>query len=132
MKWLTFKIQRQEPGFRFNLIDLGLLLLLGALSLWLRGAMPESSLFAVPLYIGLSFFLFCNVFRIGNRLERIWYIPFAIAAAACIHLDNERMLWMLALFLFEPLKWGLIFHRYRRDDYHGAFADCGRGGKGDE
>ncbi len=121
MKWLTFEIQR-APGFRFNLIDLTLLLLLGSLAWWMQGAMPESTLFAVPLYVGLTFFLFCNIFRIGNRLERFWYLPFIPVAATCIHTGNEALMWWLVLLVFEPLKWGLIIHRYRRDDYRGAFA----------
>jgi len=30
----------------------------------------------LPAYLGLTFFLFCNVFRVGNRLEIFWCVPF--------------------------------------------------------
>ncbi len=73
MKWLTFKVQR-TPGFRFNLTDLGLILVLFAIATILYILLPESSIFWMPLYFGLSFFLFCNVFRIGNMLEPIRWL----------------------------------------------------------
>jgi len=77
MKWtrfLTTKIQK-EPGFRLNLIDIGLIACLILVTWLLHPIFQEGWLFLLPLYIGLSFFLFCNVFRIGNWLEPFWYIP---------------------------------------------------------
>ena len=38
--------------------------------------MPDSNMYWLPPYVGLSFFLFCNVFRIGSRMEIFWYMPF--------------------------------------------------------
>ena len=118
MKWLTFKVQR-EPGFRFNLTDLGMVLFLSAISAALYQTFPENSLFWVPVYLGMSFFLFCNVFRIGNRLEPFWYIPFTLIAAICIYIFDLTLFWWLVMIVLEPLKWLLIFYRIKKDNYVG-------------
>ena len=120
MNWLTFKIQ-QEPGFRFNLADFGFIVFLCALSALLLNQLPDKSLFWIPLYLGLSFFLFCNVFRIGNRLEPFWYIPFTIVAAACLYTLNLPLFWWLVLLFLEPLKWALIIYRIKAGQYRGVF-----------
>lgn len=122
IKWsrhITFRIQR-EPGFRFNLIDAGLLFIMAAMSYLLHTVAGEGGLFLMPLYVGLSFFLFCNVFRIGNRLEPYWYIPFAIALVLLHH--QPKVLWWVILLVLEPLKVALILYCIRRGGYHGAWA----------
>jgi phosphoglycerol transferase MdoB-like AlkP superfamily enzyme len=119
MKWtrfLTFKIQK-EPGFRLNLIDIGLIACLILVTWLLYPIFQEGWLFLLPLYIGLSFFLFCNVFRIGNWLEPFWYIPFTIAL---FFLNKQpEILWWLILLVFEPLKVILIAYSMKRGDYRG-------------
>ncbi len=120
MKWLTFKIQR-SPGFRFNLIDLLLILFLLAIATGLYLSFPGSSIFWAPLYLGLSFFLFCNVFRVGNRLEPWWYVPFFALAIYSITIRDPVLFRWLVLLVLEPLKWGLIVYHILRRPYHGAF-----------
>lgn len=120
MKWLTFEIQRAS-GFRFNLVDLTLILFLLLLAYTARHFMPQSSLFWIPIYVGISFFLFCNVFRIGNRLEPWWYIPFFAAAVYALASLRLELFWWSVLVFFEPLKWGLIIYHIRYRSYHGAF-----------
>jgi phosphoglycerol transferase MdoB-like AlkP superfamily enzyme len=119
MKWtrfLTFKIQK-EPGFRLNLIDIGLIACLILVTWLLYPIFQEGWLFLLPLYIGLSFFLFCNVFRIGNWLEPFWYIPFTIAL---FFLNKQpEILWWLILLVFEPLKVILIAYSMKRGDDRG-------------
>ena len=69
MKLLTFDIQK-NPGFRFNLTDLIFIVLLGFSSVLIyRFFGTFYALYLFPLYIGFTFFLFCNVFRVGTRLE---------------------------------------------------------------
>ncbi|MEW6264220.1 MAG: hypothetical protein AB1641_14215 [Thermodesulfobacteriota bacterium] len=119
MKWLTFEIQR-APGFRFNLIDLGLITGLAGLSLLLYRLLPEETFFLIPLYVGFSFFLFCNVFRIGNALERVWYVVFILLAAYGLHRPDR--LWPLVLLVCEPLKASLILYRIIRGPYVGVFS----------
>ncbi len=120
MKWLTFRVQK-APGFRFNLTDLGLLLILLAVAAALYWYVPGRSLFAIPLYVGLSFFLFCNVFRIGNKLEPIWYVPFSVLAVYGVCTLDLRLFWLLLLCVIEPLKWGLITYRIVKGPYWGVF-----------
>lgn len=118
MKWLTFKIRR-EPGFRFNLIDLIAILCAGAVSLIAYEPFRAHGLFLVPLYLIVSFFLFCNVFRIGNKLEAFWYLTFT-TIFLLVH-DQPKIYWHLTLGICEPLKAGLILFRIRRGPYRGAF-----------
>jgi hypothetical protein len=80
VRLLTFRFQK-APGFRLNLTDLVLLAAVGALTWWCRVPFGEHGAYLLPAYVGLSFFQFCNVFRIGNRLERFWYPVFLAAVA---------------------------------------------------
>jgi hypothetical protein len=118
MKWLTFKIQR-EPGFRFNLIDLSLLLALAAASAGWYALFDEDYLYLLPLYVGGSFFLFCNVFRIGNRMEVPWYLAFVVLTI--YGMRQPEFPWLMVLGVCEAIKWGLIIWRIRRGPYVGAF-----------
>lgn len=121
MKWLTFEIQR-SPGFRLNLIDIGLILLLAGLSAWLYFIFSTLSLFLVPLYLGFSFFLFCNVFRIENRLEIFWYIPFILIAVFCLYSVNLKLFWLLVLMILEPIKVILIVYHVVKGPYVGVLS----------
>ena len=118
MKWLTFEIRR-EPGFRFNLIDLFLIGALIAASAGWHAVFPEDHLYLLPLYVGASFFLFCNVFRIGNRMEVPWYLTFV--AIAAYGLTQPEFPWLVMLVVGEAVKWALIGYRFRRGPYVGAF-----------
>ena len=118
MKWRTFEIKRQ-PGFRLNLTDLLFLALLAGLAMLLHRLAPATGLHWLPLYLGLSFFLFCNVFRIGNRLEIFWYVPFTLLAGQALYTMNLEIFWYTALPLLELIKWGLIGYRIRKGPYVG-------------
>jgi len=118
MKLLTFKIQR-EPGFRFNLIDLSLLLALAAASAGWYALFDYCYLYLLPLYVGGSFFLFCNVFRIGNRMEVPWYLAFV--ALTIYGVRQPEFPWLMVLGVCEAIKWGLIAWRIWRGPYAGAF-----------
>ena len=118
MKWRTFEIQR-EPGFRFNLIDLSLIAALVAASTAWYALFPEDYLYLLPLYVGASFFLFCNVFRIGNRTEMPWYVTFV--AITAYGFTRPEFPWLLLLVVGEGVKWALIGYRIRRGPYVGAF-----------
>ena len=119
MKWLTFEVQT-TPGFRFNLTDAAFLVVLSALSGAIYYLVPDDVLWPLPLYIGLTFLLFCNVFRIGNRLESVWYIPFTLVTVASIYCQDATTFWLIVAFVFEPLKWLLIAYRLIRGPYMGV------------
>ena len=118
MKWLTFDVQK-EPGFRFNLTDMLLIVCLILTSCFFYWLSPIHYYYLLPLYVGFSFFLFCNVFRIGNNLERIWYIPFIIITV--LTFSRPGLYWKLILVICEPLKAGLILYRMIKGPYRGAF-----------
>lgn len=118
MRWHPYKISR-EPGFRLNMIDIMVLSIVCLLS-WLgREAFSDHYLYLIPVYVGISFFLFCNVIRIGNRLEPIWYIPFI--ALTLYGLTRPELYWVLVLGVCEPLRVGLVIYRLRQGNYVGAF-----------
>lgn len=120
MKWLTFKFQR-EPGFRFNITDLILISAACGLSLLIYRETPEISLYLIPLYLVFSFFLFCNVFRIGNKFELFWYIPFVLISIISIYNFNFELFWYAILLILEPIKWTLITLKIKSNSYHGIF-----------
>ena len=116
MKWLTFKTQL-EPGFRINLNDIILLIISAAFTAMLYFFSSERGLFLLPLYIGSTFFLFCNVFRIAWWHEIVWYVPFILTAYyAILHVEN---FWLVILFIFEPLKVALIIYSMKKGPYVG-------------
>ena len=118
MRWLTFEIQR-EPGFRLNLLDLILISVLIAASAAWYAVFPDQYLYLLPLYVGGSFFLFCNVFRIGNRLEVPWYVTFV--AFTVYGFAQPTFPWLPLLVVCEVLKWFLIAYRICKGPYVGAF-----------
>ncbi len=119
MKWLTFRVQR-EPGFRFNLTDFVLIAVLIGLSAYSFQIYPYHHFYLLPVYIGGSFFLFCNVFRIGNRLESYWYVTFLMLTLALIR--APAIYWPVMLAVCEPLKVFLIVVRIRQPEYVGVFS----------
>lgn len=119
MKWLTSS--GGPPGFRLSVSDLGLIGVVCLFAWLIHEMMPGLTLYLLPLYIGATFFLFCNVFRIGNRLERFWYLPFTSAAAYAIYFMDLDLLWLLVWWVFEPLKWSLIGYRIVEGPYQGIF-----------
>ena len=119
MKWLTFDVQR-EPGFRLNLTDLLFISLLLSVSGALHMVAMPLALTGLVLYLGLTFFLFCNVFRITNKLESYWFIPFALVAAWGVAWGELAWMWWIILTVLEPWKWLLIFYHIRRGLYVGV------------
>ncbi len=120
MKWRTFEVQRREPGFRLNLTDLIFIALLLSLGCGLYLFEMPLGLVALVLYLGLSFFLFCNVFRIGNKLEAWWYPPFVLVAGWGVGWQQLEPMWWIILCVLEPWKWLLIAYQIRSGNYVGA------------
>ncbi len=118
MKWSIYSIQH-EPGFRLNLVDIVFIILLIALSRWLYLTFSGISLWGIPLYLGISFFCFCNIFRIGGGLEVIWYIPFAVIAFWGAYQYDLGYLWTSGIWRLEALKWALITFRIIKGPYIG-------------
>lgn len=118
MNWLTFKI-KQAPGFRFNLTDLLFIIVIAIVSFAVYKINPAHHYYILPVYVGGSFFLFCNVFRIGNRLEAPWYLSFVVITV--LLMDSPEAYWLVMPALCESLKWGLILYRVIKGPYVGVF-----------
>jgi hypothetical protein len=111
--------KHDEPGFRLNLADFIFIVFLIALSYIIFSLTKYNYFYLLPLYIGFTFFLFCNVFRIGNSLEVFWYVPF-LGVSTCGFFMKDNF-WPLVLLICEPLKAALIIFRIRKGNYIGAF-----------
>lgn len=124
---MDFLEVKRTPGFRFNLIDAVFLLFLGTLSYLLFQSDAEHAFAVLPIYLGISFFCFCNIFRIGNKMEPFWYIPFTVVTGYCIYTFNFELYCLWVIYFLEPLKWGLIlFHMLRRPYYGIAYERVNR------
>lgn len=121
MKWLTFEVQRSS-GIRFNITDFIFIIATVFLSLFIYDKTSIASLAIIPLYLVFSFFLFCNIFRIGHKLEIFWYIPFTILALFCLYILNLDFFWSGVLYILEPLKWLLILYKIINGPYFGIFS----------
>jgi hypothetical protein len=118
MKWLTFKY-RYEPGVRINLMDILLLFVVSLASYILYLIIPEPRVFLMPLYIGVTFFLFCTVFKVTWYDEVFWYLPFAIIMPyALLNVEN---FWFFILAVFEPIRAAVVIHRMKKGPYVGIF-----------
>ncbi len=121
MKFLTFEIQK-APGFRFNLIDLIFILLLAMASLGLyRSFDTFMSLYILPLYVGFTFFLFCNVFRVGTRKELWWIVLFFMIAVTNYLVLGVAWFWPTVV-IAGMVQVVLVVLQVRSDDYRGIFA----------
>ena len=95
---------RFVPDYLIYLLVLG-----AALGLYLL--MPETFYFLVPLYIGVTFYLFCNVFRVGNAPEALWYTVFI--AVSLLTFTSPYLYLFLILVVCVPLQVGIIIWRQR-------------------
>lgn len=78
MNLLTLQIQK-EPGFRFNLLDFIFIVFLTLFSTIIYSFIGHHNyIYLLPLYIGFTFFLFCNVFRVTTKMELTWIVFFFI------------------------------------------------------
>jgi hypothetical protein len=117
MNILTFRIKR-SPGFRLNLTDLILIGILIGLSVFIHGITTDYYYYLLPIYLGVTFFLFCNIFRVGNRVEPWWYITFLIITVTTVH--EPELYWPLMLGICVPLQVLLIIYRIWRGPYLGV------------
>ena len=107
--------QRREPGFRCNVADLAMLGVSLGLSLWLASEdFGEPSW--IPTYVTGTFFLFCNVTRIGRPMEATWALVATVACLAAVAADLP--FWRTVLPVTIPatilvVAWGYLAGRYK-------------------
>jgi len=81
-----FKVQK-EKGFRINVVDIVFILLLIGFSVFIYTYLGDLGYyFLLPLYVGFSFFLFCNVFRLRTKDEMIWTFLFLMIVGITFYL----------------------------------------------
>lgn len=112
-------VRNSKPGFRCNLADVAMLAASLGLSLWMAGAgFGEPSW--LPAYVTATFFLFCNVFRIGRPMEVAWS---AVAVAAFLHaLAADLPFWRTALPVTLPATAAAVAWAAAAGRYRGVFA----------
>jgi hypothetical protein len=100
-------------------MDILLLLLVSVASCIIYRIVPEPRIFILPLYIGVTFFLFCTVFRVTWYDEIFWYLPFVIVMPYAV--VNIESFWLFILAIFEPLRAAIVIYRMKKGPYVGAF-----------
>ena len=82
---------KKEAGFRINLVDIlfiGLLIFSSYYLYNLLGSMEN--LYILPLYVGFTFFLFCNVFRLRTKDEFLWTLFFLLVSTITFNFFREN------------------------------------------
>jgi hypothetical protein len=79
--------QRKEPGFRLNVADLALVAFCLGVSGYLWNVSDGLPVALVPAHVVATFFLFCNVFRIGRRQEFTWIAAYGATIFATVWMD---------------------------------------------
>jgi len=108
---------KREPGFRVNAGDILLIGVCLGISAWLSniGMGPVSW---VPAYVVATFFLFCNVFRIGRAQELVWAACFTAVSMAALYL--EMPYWETVLPVSIPVTAAVVFWAWRTGSYNGV------------
>ncbi len=116
MKFQIFKVQK-ERGFRINLLDiLFILLLIGAsVSIYLYIG-DLGHYFLLPLYIGFTFFLFCNVFRLKTKDELLWTLFFMLSTMITMKYFEEHWVIYTLVFSFMLQVILIVKHVYSKKD----------------
>ena len=121
MKFQIFKVQK-EKGFRINLVDIVFIMLLIGASMFIYKEIGYlDNIYLLPLYVGFTFFLFCNVFRLTTKYELIWTVVFAIVTAISLHFFSENWV-LITIGISSFVQFVEIVLHVRSDDYRGVFA----------
>ena len=108
---------RPEIGATLNAMDIGVLLFAMVLSAVIWFATGPTTLAWFPIVVVGHFFLFCNVFRLHQRLELVWAICFV---GNCLAWSlTDQFSWSLVLLTQTPTTVLLIFFEMRKPRYHG-------------
>lgn len=104
-----------RPGFRLSVFDF-VFLALGALAAYFAFRL-RSLPATIPAYVILTFFLYCNVFRIRRIAELIWAGAFTLLALASFYCGQPT--WPIVFASGIALTIILIAREMRHPSYHG-------------
>lgn len=114
----AFKSRRRLPrrawGFRCTRADLFVIVLAVLSAVSLCSLLPALSL--LVFFVIVHFFLFCNVFRVGEALELVWSGVFVASVAAGVTLG---LAWWIVLALPFGCTLLVIARSLKSPDYHG-------------
>ncbi len=107
--------QTSVPGFRFSITD-GLVIVLCLVVTGIAWVSIKEYALGFPIVLS-HFFLFCNVFRIGQNREYLWAAIFVVNVALWTILG--RFNWWIIVGCQTPLTLILIVLAIVSKDYHG-------------
>ena len=102
-------------GFRFSRADL-IVVLVGVFATMFASQWSVDLPILIPFVLG-HFFLFCNVFRVGERHELVWSGLFLVNVAVAATLTGSP--WWTALPLQGLVTVVIVIRTLRSPDYHG-------------
>lgn len=111
-----FGSRKNGPGFRCSRLDLPVIVI-SILVAFLAYSWIGQWALVLPVVLG-HFFLFCNVFRIGNRLEYVWAGIFLVNVSVWTFLDDLD--WLRIMIWQSPVTLLILFIAVRRSNYHGV------------
>lgn len=106
-----------RPGFRLGRFDM-VFLGLGAAAAYFAFTLGSLKV-AIPAYVILTFFLYCNVFRIRRTPELIWAGSFTLITLASFYFGWPS--WPMVFAAGITLTIVLIVLEMRHPSYHGIF-----------
>ena len=111
--------QRREPGFRCNLADIAMLAASLGASAWLH-TQELGPISWLPAYVTGTFFLFCNVFRVGPVQEVTWAVVMVATCLATMALDLP--FWWTVLPVTVPATAAVVAWAYVTGRHKGILA----------
>ena len=112
---------QKEAGFRINFVDIFFIFLLifGAYALYdVLGTLEN--LYLLPLYVGFTFFLFCNVFRLRTKEELLWTLFFLSTSVITFNFFRDNWV-LITIGLSSLVQFLEIVLEFRSEGYRGAF-----------
>ena len=106
---------KRPAGFRFSIWDAVIVAVMAILT-WRLWLVSELLVWLCPMTAG-HFFLFCNVFRVGNRAELIWAIALLTNVAFWVFFGTLD--WVVIMWIQAPVTIAVIVWAILQKDYHG-------------
>lgn len=112
-------ISSNKSGFRLSILDLFFISILClALYFFPDSIMHAGFIKALIVYVSLSFFMFCNIFRVRTKYELCWTAIFFINAAALTVTGHDVMIFFVVQSIATLIA---VTMEIKSNTYHGIF-----------